>query len=83
LAFTSDKRNGRGPELATVQILDVRSKAMGANAKQGTYLGTTLVGFTSFVAGLHNGGGLGMVFAIVGAGLLFVSAAGFYKIKAV
>lgn len=56
---------------------------MGANAKQGTYLGTTLVGFTSFVAGLHSGGGLGMVFAIVGAGLLFVSAAGFYKIKAV
>ena len=46
---------------------------MGANAKQGTYLGTTLIGFTSFVAGLHNGGGLGVVFAIVGAGLLFVS----------
>jgi len=56
---------------------------MGANSKQGIYLGTTLVGFTSFVAGLHGGGGLGMVFAIVGAGLLFVSAAGFYKIKPV
>ena len=42
---------------------------MGANAKQGMYLGTTLVGFTSFVAGLHSGGGLGIVFAIVGAGL--------------
>ncbi len=56
---------------------------MGSNAKQGTYLTTTLIGFTSFVAGLHNGGGLGIVFAIVGAGLLVGSAAGFYKIKAV
>ena len=83
MAFTSNKHDGRGSKFATVQILDVRSKAMGANSKQGIYLGTTLVGFTSFVAGLHGGGGLGMVFAIVGAGLLFVSAAGFYKIKAV
>jgi uncharacterized membrane protein len=56
---------------------------MGSNAKQGIYLGTTLVGFTSFVAGLHSGGGMGVVVAIVGAGLLFVAAAGFYKIKAV
>jgi hypothetical protein len=32
---------------------------------------------------LHSGGGLGIVFAIVGAGLLVASAAGFYKIKAV
>jgi hypothetical protein len=55
---------------------------MGANAKQGTYLATTLVGFTSFVAGLYCGGGLGIVFAIVGAALLLVSAAGFYKTKA-
>ena len=78
-----DADNGRGPKLASVQILDVRSRRMAANAKQGTYLGTTLVGFTSFVAGLHSGGGLGIVFAIVGAGLLLVSAAGFYKIKAV
>ncbi len=83
MAFTSNKRNERGSKLATVQILDVRSKAMGANAKQGIFLGTTLIGFTSFVAGLHNGGGLGVVFAIVGAGLLFVSGAGFYKIKPV
>jgi hypothetical protein len=81
-----DAANGRGskrPKLAPVQILDVRSKRMAANAKQGTYLSTTLIGFTSFVAGLHSGGGLGIVFAIVGAGLLFASAAGFYKIKAV
>jgi hypothetical protein len=56
---------------------------MAANAKQGTYLGTTLTGFTSFVAGLHAGGGLGVVFAIVGAGLLLLSAAGFYKIKTI
>jgi len=83
LDLTSDKYNGRGPRLATVQILDVRSKSMGSNAKQGIYLGTTLVGFTSFVAGLHSGGGMGVVVAIVGAGLLFVAAAGFYKIKAV
>ena len=56
---------------------------MAANAKQGTYLGTTLTGFTAFVAGLHGGGGVGIVVAIIGAGLLLFSAAGFYKIKAV
>ena len=54
---------------------------MAASAKQGTYLCTTLTGFTAFVAGLHGGGGLGIVIAIVGAALLVVSAAGFYKIK--
>ena len=54
---------------------------MAANAKQGTYLGTTLTGFTSFVAGLYTGGGIGIVVAIVGAVLLVVSAAGFHKIK--
>jgi hypothetical protein len=59
----------------------VRSKRMAANAKQGTYLGTTLTGFTSFVAGLYTGGGIGIVVAIVGAVLLVVSAAGFHKIK--
>jgi hypothetical protein len=56
---------------------------MAANAKQGTYLGTTLVGFTAFVAGLHGGGGVGIVVAVVGAALLLVSAAGFYKIKTI
>jgi len=56
---------------------------MAANAKQGTYLGTTLVGFTSFVAGLYTGGGIGIVVAIVGVGLLLLSAAGFYKIKTI
>ncbi|HEY1265480.1 MAG TPA: hypothetical protein VGF06_18255 [Terriglobales bacterium] len=56
---------------------------MGATAKQGIYLGTTLAGFTAFVAGLYNGGGLGIVLTIVGAALLLISAAGFYKIKTV
>ena len=83
MPFKSNSRKTRGPELAAVHTLDVRSKRMAANAKQGTYLGTTLVGFTSFVAGLHGGGGIGVVFAIVGAGLLLVSAAGFYKIKTI
>lgn len=55
---------------------------MGANTKQGTFLGTTLVGFTAMVGGLYSGGGLGIVFAIAGAALLLVSAAGFYKTKA-
>ncbi len=56
---------------------------MAANAKEGTALGATLVGFTTFVGGLYSGGGLGIVFAIVGAALLLVSAVGFYKAKAV
>jgi hypothetical protein len=54
---------------------------MPANSKQGTYLGTTLAGFTALPAGLYAGGGLGMVVAVVGAGFLIFSAAGFYKIK--
>ena len=56
---------------------------MAANSKQGTYLATTLTGFTAFAAGLYGGGGLGIVIAIVGAGLLLLSAAGFYKIKTI
>jgi hypothetical protein len=56
---------------------------MGASAKQGTYLGTTLVGFTAFAAGLYNGGSLGIVIAVVGAALLIVSGYGFHKIKTV
>jgi len=54
---------------------------MAANAKQGTYLATLLSGFTAFPAGLYWGGGLGIVVALIGAGLLLLSAAGFYKIK--
>jgi hypothetical protein len=54
---------------------------MAANAQQGKYLGTTLVGFTAFPAGLYIGGGLGGVIAIVGLVLLVVSCVGFYRIK--
>ncbi len=54
---------------------------MAANSKHGTYLLTTLTGFTAFPAGLYAGGGLGILVAIVGAGLLLYSAFGFYKIK--
>lgn len=56
---------------------------MAATRQQGTYLGTTLIGFTAFTAGLYNGGGLGMLVAVLGAGLLLYSAFGFYRIKAV
>ena len=83
MPFNSNSGNTRGPQLAAVHTLDGRSKRMAANAKQGTYLGTTLTGFTAFVAGLHGGGGIGIVVAIVGAALLLVSAAGFYKIKTI
>jgi hypothetical protein len=54
---------------------------MAANAKQGTYVVTTLAGFTAFPAGLAGGGGLGVVVAIIGIGLLVFSAVGFYRIK--
>jgi hypothetical protein len=56
---------------------------MAANAKQGTYLMTFLVGFTAFPAGLVEGGGLGIVVAVVGLALLAYSAAGFIKIKSI
>ena len=54
---------------------------MAANSQQGTYLGTTLVGFTGFTAGLYVGGGLGIVVAILGLLVLVISAVGFYRIK--
>jgi hypothetical protein len=54
---------------------------MGANAQQGTYLGTTLTGFTALGGGLVAKGGIGIVVALIGALLLLVSAAGFYKNK--
>jgi hypothetical protein len=56
---------------------------MAASAQQGTYLGTTLTGFTAFAAGLVAGGGVGILIALVGLLLLIISAAGFYKIKSV
>jgi hypothetical protein len=54
---------------------------MAANAQQGTYLGTTLTGFTALTAGLVAKGGVGIVAALAGLVLLVFSAAGFYKIK--
>jgi hypothetical protein len=56
---------------------------MAANAQQGTYLGTTLAGFTAYVAGRVAGGGMGMLIALVGLLLLILSAAGFYRAKSV
>ncbi|HVP56170.1 MAG TPA: hypothetical protein VMU45_14365 [Candidatus Eisenbacteria bacterium] len=54
---------------------------MAANRQQGTYLATTLTGFTAFPAGIAVGGGKGMLIAIVGLALLVLSAVGFYRIK--
>lgn len=54
---------------------------MAANSQQGTYLGTTLAGFTAFAAGLYTGGGLGGVVVVLGLLLLVISAVGFYRIK--
>ena len=54
---------------------------MAANSRQGKYLGTTLVGFTAFPAGLYMGGGLGGIVTIAGLVLLVISAIGFYRIK--
>jgi len=56
---------------------------MAAVKQQGTYLATTLAGFTALVGGLYGGGGLGMLCAVVGVALLAVSAAGLYRAKSV
>ena len=55
---------------------------MASVRQEGTYLGSTLTGFTAFVAGLYSGGGMGILVALVGAALLVYAAAGFYKLKA-
>jgi hypothetical protein len=55
---------------------------MAATRQQGTYLGTTLIGFTTIVAGLYGGGTLGIVVTVVGAALLLYSGLGFYRAKA-
>jgi hypothetical protein len=54
---------------------------MAATSQQGTYLTTTLIGFTAFPAGLIEGGGIGILVAIVGIALLVFSAVGFYRLK--
>ena len=53
---------------------------MAATRQQGTYVGTTLTGFTAFVGGLY-GGGAGMVAGAIGAGLLLIPRFGFYRTK--
>jgi hypothetical protein len=54
---------------------------MAAVRQQGTYLGTTLTGFTATTAGLYRGGGWGTLIAVLGAALLLYSVVGFYRIK--
>ncbi|MGZ4789648.1 MAG: hypothetical protein ACXVZX_14115 [Terriglobales bacterium] len=57
---------------------------MAANSKQGTYLGTTLTGFTALVAGLvatSTRAGLGWLVAASGLALLMFSTAGFIRLK--
>ena len=54
---------------------------MAANSQQGTYLATTLTGFTALTGGLVAKGSIGILVALVGLVLLIASAAGFYKIK--
>jgi hypothetical protein len=55
---------------------------MAATRQQGTYLGTTLTGFTAFAGGLYAGG-VWMLLTAVGAALLLYSGFGFYRIKSV
>jgi len=57
---------------------------MAANSKQGTYLGTTLTGFTALVAGLvttSTHAALGWLVTVGGLGLLAISTAGFVRLK--
>jgi hypothetical protein len=57
---------------------------MAANSQQGTYLGTTVAGFTAVVAGLvttSTHSGVGWLIAITGLALLGFSTAGFLKLK--
>jgi hypothetical protein len=57
---------------------------MAANAAQGTYLGTTLTGFTAAVAGLvtiSSHAALGWLVTVGGLGLLVISTAGFVRLK--
>jgi hypothetical protein len=56
---------------------------MAAIRQQGTYLGTTLAGFTAFVGGLYGSGGRGMLVAVVGVALLLYSGLGFYRTKSI
>jgi len=77
--FSRSQPRGRQQHVAAQQL--ERSYFMAANRQQGTYLATTLVGFTAFPAGMVTGGGIGALVAIVGVALLAFSAFGFYRIK--
>jgi len=77
--FSRSQPQGRHQQAAAQQL--ERSYFMAANRQQGTYLATTLVGFTAFPAGMVTGGGIGALVAIVGVALLAFSAFGFYRIK--
>lgn len=57
---------------------------MAANPQQGTFVATSVAGFTSLVAGLvftatHTA--IGWIVAVVGLALLTMSAAGLYRLK--
>jgi hypothetical protein len=57
---------------------------MAATSKQGTYLGTSLTGFTALVAGLvtiSSHSGLGYLVTAAGLGLLALSSVGLFKLK--
>ena len=56
---------------------------MAATRQQGTYLGTSLIGFTALAGGWYGGGGLGIVIAVVGGALLLYSAFGLYRAKSI
>jgi hypothetical protein len=56
---------------------------MPAVRQQGTYLGTTLTGFTATTAGLYGGGSWGALIAVLGVGLLLYSVVGFYRCKSI
>jgi hypothetical protein len=57
---------------------------MAATSQQGTYLGTTLTGFTATVAGFvttTTHGALGWIITLSGLALLGFSTVGFVRIK--
>lgn len=57
---------------------------MAATPQQGTYLATTLAGFTGFASGLVMREGhsvVGWSLAIIGLAVLVYSGIGFYRIK--
>ena len=57
---------------------------MAATSQQGTYLGTTLTGFTATVAGLittSTHSALGWLITISGLALLGISTFGFMRLK--